>query len=126
MADDLSDLKNEPYIDFDLNLNVKRTLNVTDKQKKENVITDLVQQNLPPDNDKFYTEYDPGTDRCKVKEDPDQTEKDEKGSKIADTDKKLEQYLSERDRKNARKIRKKKFKKAKRRRETKLVAALER
>lgn len=68
---DLLDSKNKWYIDFDLNLNV------ADKQKKENVIMDLIQQNLPSGNDRFYTKYDPKTDTYNVKEDPDQKEKDE-------------------------------------------------
>ena len=48
-AADFSNLGNKPYIDFQLNLDA------TDK-KRENVITDQIQQNLPPDNDFFYTE----------------------------------------------------------------------
>ena len=50
-AIDLSELKNKPYINFDIDLNT------TDKEKRENAIMDLIQQNLPPDNDRFYTKY---------------------------------------------------------------------
>ena len=49
-----------------------------------------MQQNLPPDNDKFYTEYDPETDMYKAEEDRDQNEKDKIVSQIAEADDKLE------------------------------------
>ena len=68
---------------------------------------DLKEQNLPPDNDRFYTEYDPKTDTHIVKEDPDQKEKDEIVSKIQDVDPSLEQNLSECNRRNMKKFRRK-------------------
>ena len=43
-AVDLSDSKNKPYITFDINLDV------TDKEKREKVIMDFIEQNLPPDD----------------------------------------------------------------------------
>ena len=51
-AIDYSELKNKPYIDFEINLDY------LDTNKRQNTIMDLIQQNLLPDNDKFYAQYD--------------------------------------------------------------------
>lgn len=48
-AADFSNLKNNPYIDFQLNLDAR-------DKKRENIITDQIRQNLPPDDNWFYTE----------------------------------------------------------------------
>lgn len=66
-AVDITDLKNKPYINFDA------VLYASDKQKRENIIMDLIQQNLLPDNDRFYIEHNPETDTYVIKEDPYQT-----------------------------------------------------
>ena len=50
---------------------------------------------MRPDNNRFYTEYDPKIDTYVVKEDPDQKEKDEIVSQIQAADDRLEQNLSE-------------------------------
>ena len=77
---DISDLKNVPYFNFDA------VMDSTDKEKGNNVIIDLIQQNLLPDNDRFYIGHNPQTNTYKIKEDPNQVEKDEIVAIIAAVD----------------------------------------
>lgn len=67
----------------------------TDKEKGNNVIIDLIQQNLLPDNDRFYIGHNPQTNTYKIKEDPNQVEKDEIVAIIAAVDLEIWQNLKE-------------------------------
>ena len=62
---DIYVLKNIPYINYNA------VMDTGVKLKRENVIMDLLQQNILPDNDWFYIEHDLETDTYVIKEDPD-------------------------------------------------------
>ena len=99
-AVDITDLKNKPYINFDA------VMDASDKQKREDLIMDLIQQTFPPDNDKFFIEHNPKADTYVIKEDLDQTEKDQIVSSIAAADAKLEKNLTDCESREIKKCRK--------------------
>ena len=94
---DYSELKNKPYNDFEINLDY------LDTNKRQNTVMDLIQQNLLPDNDKFYAQCDPNTYTYIVNKDPDKAEKDKIVLETQASDAKSETSLSECDRREIKK-----------------------
>ena len=55
---DITDLKDRPY---------SRCLRYYKQTKKKEGTIDILQQNLPPDNDTFYIEHEPSTNTFSIK-----------------------------------------------------------